>query len=169
MVFKNNQTNNTNKPENFQKQNSIIKKIGKKENYYVNESTNKYIKEGDEILMSKFVYSGRVPKPDIIGEILKRLEKIDLKLDNIDERITNIEQVQKLQGEEIKEIKEVQKAQGEKINNIELIQKAQSKEIKEIKENQKIQGEKIDKIDERLTKLENKVDNVIILNNLKIE
>ncbi|MDR0752862.1 MAG: DUF16 domain-containing protein, partial [Mycoplasmataceae bacterium] len=140
--------NDTNKPENSQKQNSIIKKIGKKENYYVNESTNKYIKEGDEIVMSKFIYSGRVPKPDIIGEILKRLEKIDLKLDNIDERITNIEQVQKLQGEEIKEIKEVQKAQGE--------------EIKEIKEVQKVHGEKLDK-------LENKLDNVIVLNNLKIE
>jgi hypothetical protein len=118
MVFNNNQANNTNKPENSKKQDSIIKKIGKKENYYVNKSTNKYIKEGDEIVMSKFTYSGKVPKPDIIGEILKRLEKIDSKLD--------------IQGEEIKEIKEVQKFQGEKIANIELVQKAQGEEIKEI-------------------------------------
>jgi hypothetical protein len=44
MVFNNNQANNTNKPQESQKQNSIIKKIGKKENYYVNESTNKYIR-----------------------------------------------------------------------------------------------------------------------------
>ncbi|MDR0752855.1 MAG: hypothetical protein LBF02_02010, partial [Mycoplasmataceae bacterium] len=110
--------NDTNKPENSQKQNSIIKKIGKKENYYVNESTNKYIKEGDEIIMSKFVYSGRVPKPDIINEILKRLEKMDLKLDNIDERITNIELVQKLQGEKITNIELVQKLQGEKLDNV---------------------------------------------------
>ncbi|MDR0752777.1 MAG: hemolysin XhlA family protein [Mycoplasmataceae bacterium] len=125
MVFNNNKTDNTNKPQDSKKQESIIKKIGKKENYYVNESTNKYIKEGDEIVMSKFVYSRRVPKPDIIGEILKRLEKMDSKLDiqgeeikEIKERITNIEQVQKAQGEEIKEIKEVQKAQGEKLNNV---------------------------------------------------
>ncbi|MDR0752746.1 MAG: hypothetical protein LBF02_01435 [Mycoplasmataceae bacterium] len=100
MVFNKNQANSANKPEKSKcadSSNSIIKKIGKKENYYVNESTNKYIKEGDEIVMSKFTYSGRVPKPDIIGEILKRLEKMDSKLDNI-------EQVQKLQGEEIKKI-----------------------------------------------------------------
>jgi predicted DNA-binding protein len=169
MVFKNNQANNTNKPENSKKQESIIKKIGKKENYYVNESTNKYIKEGDEIVMSKFTYSGRIPKQDIIGEILKRLEKMDLKLDfqgeeikkintkidNIDTRLVklenkvdNIELVQKLQGEEIKEIKEVQKLQGEKITNIEQVQK--------------MQGEKLDK-------LEIKLDNVIFLNNLKTE
>ncbi|MDR0752575.1 MAG: hypothetical protein LBF02_00470 [Mycoplasmataceae bacterium] len=45
----------------------------------------------------------------------------------------------------------------------------QGKEIKEITETQKVQGEKIDKIDERLAKLENKLDTVIILNNLKIE
>ncbi|MDR0752996.1 MAG: hypothetical protein LBF02_02730 [Mycoplasmataceae bacterium] len=120
MVFNNNKANNTNKPENSKKQESIIKKIGKKENYYVNESTNKYIKEGDEIVMSKFTYSGKLLKPDIIGEILKRLEKTDLKLDNI-------ELVQKTQGEEIKEIKEritnieqVQKAQGEKIDKLEI-------------------------------------------------
>ncbi|MDR0752512.1 MAG: hypothetical protein LBF02_00145 [Mycoplasmataceae bacterium] len=94
MVFNNNKSNNTNKAQNSKKQESIIKKIGKKENYYVNESTNKYIKEGDEIVMSKFIYSGRVPKPDIIGEILKRLEKMDLKLDNI-------ELVQKSQGEKL--------------------------------------------------------------------
>ncbi|MDR0752595.1 MAG: hypothetical protein LBF02_00575 [Mycoplasmataceae bacterium] len=118
MIFNNNQVNNTNKPENSKKLESIIKKMGKKENYYVNESTNKYIKEGDEIVMSKFSYSGRTPKPDIIGEILKRLEKIDSKLD--------------IQGEEIKEIKEVQKLQGEKITNIEQVQK--------------IQGEKLDKV-----------------------
>jgi hypothetical protein len=114
MAFNQNQTNNTNKPENSKKQESIIKKIGKKENYYVNESTNKYIKEGDEIVMSKFTYSGRAPKPDIIGEILKRLEKIDLKLDNI-------EQVQKIQGEKINNIEQVQKIQEEeirKINNV---------------------------------------------------
>ncbi|MDR0752901.1 MAG: hypothetical protein LBF02_02240 [Mycoplasmataceae bacterium] len=100
MVFNNNQDDNSNKPQKSKQANSsnpIIKKIGKKENYYVNESTNKYIKEGDEIVMSKFTYSGRVPKPDIIGEILKRLEKIDLKLDNI-------ELVQKAQGEENKKI-----------------------------------------------------------------
>ncbi|MDR0752882.1 MAG: hemolysin XhlA family protein [Mycoplasmataceae bacterium] len=41
--------------------------------------------------MSKFSYSGRVPKPDIIGEILKRLEKMDLKLDNIDTRLIKLE------------------------------------------------------------------------------
>jgi hypothetical protein len=107
MVFNNIQPNNTNKPEKSKctdSSNSIIKKIGKKENYYVNESTNKYIKEGDEIVMSKFTYSGRVPKPDIIGEILKRLEKIDSKLDIQGEKIANIELVQKAQGEEIKEI-----------------------------------------------------------------
>jgi DNA repair ATPase RecN len=98
--------------------------------------------------MSKFTYSGKLPKPDIIGEILKRLEKIDLKLDNI-------EQVQKLQGEEIKEIKE-------RITNIEQVQKLQGEEIKEIKEVQKAQGEKLDK-------LENKLDTVIVLNNLKTE
>jgi predicted nucleic acid-binding protein len=73
--------------------------------------------------MSKFTYSGRVPKPDIIGEILKRLEKIDLKLD--------------VQGEEIKEIKE-------RITNIEQVQKIQEEEIR-------------------------KINNVIILNNLKTE
>jgi predicted DNA-binding protein len=134
MVINNNQVNNTNKPENSKKQESIIKKISKKENYYVNESTNKYIKEGDEIVMSKFTYSGRVPKPDIISEILKRLEKIDSKLD----------------------------IQGEKIGNIELVQKLQREEIKEI-------NMKIDNIDGRLIKLENKVDNVITLNNLRIE
>ncbi|MDR0752854.1 MAG: hypothetical protein LBF02_02005, partial [Mycoplasmataceae bacterium] len=41
--------------------------------------------------------------------------------------------------------------------------------IDNIESVQKVQGEKLDKIDERLVKLENKVDNVIILNNLKIE
>ncbi|MDR0752629.1 MAG: hypothetical protein LBF02_00760 [Mycoplasmataceae bacterium] len=127
MVFNNNQANNTNKPENSQKQDSIIKKIGKKENYYVNESTNKYIKEGDEIVMSKFSYSGRTPKPDIIGEILKRLEKMDSKLDNIDTRLIKLEN---------------------KVDNIEQVQK--------------IQGEKLDK-------LEIKLDNVIVLNDLKTE
>ncbi|MDR0752540.1 MAG: hypothetical protein LBF02_00290 [Mycoplasmataceae bacterium] len=114
MVFNNNQANNTNKEQKSKQANSsnpIIKKIGKKENYYVNESTNKYIKEGDEIVMSKFTYSGRVSKPDIIGEILKRLEKMDSKLDNI-------ELIQKVQGEEIKEIKEAQKLQGEEIKKI---------------------------------------------------
>ncbi|MDR0752870.1 MAG: hypothetical protein LBF02_02085, partial [Mycoplasmataceae bacterium] len=123
----NNQTNNTNKPENSKKQESIIKKIGKKENYYVNESTNKYIKEGNEIVMSKFTCSGRTPKPDIIGEILKRLEKINLKLDNIDERITNIEQVQKIQGEEIKEIRETQKIQGEKLERVIILNNLKTK------------------------------------------
>ncbi|MDR0752497.1 MAG: hypothetical protein LBF02_00045 [Mycoplasmataceae bacterium] len=94
MVFNNNQANNTNKEQKSKQANSsnpIIKKIDKKENYYVNKSTNKYIKEGDEIVMSKFTYFGRVPKQDIIGEILKRLEKMDSKLDNI-------ELVQKAQG-----------------------------------------------------------------------
>jgi DNA repair ATPase RecN len=151
MAINNIQANSTNKPENSKhtdSSNSIIKKIGKKENYYVNESTNKYIKEGDEIVMSKFTCSGKVPKPDIIGEILKRLEKMDSKLDNI-------EQVQKAQGEKLDKL-------DERITNIELIQKIQGEEIRKI-------NTKVDKIDERLTKLENKVENVIILNNLKLQ
>jgi hypothetical protein len=155
MGINNNQSNNTNKPQDSKKQESIIKKIGKKENYYVNESTNKYIREGDEIVMSKFTYSGRAPKPDIIGEILKRLEKMDLKLD--------------FQGEEIKKINtkidnidtRLVKLEN-KVDNIKIVQKSQGEEIKEIKEVQKLQGEKLDK-------LEIKLDNVIFLNNLKTE
>jgi hypothetical protein len=84
--------------------------------------------QGTDFSAIEYTYSRRTPKPDIINEILKRLEKIDSKLekmdtkiDNMDERITNIELVQKVQGEEIKEIRETQKAQGEeirKINNV---------------------------------------------------
>jgi hypothetical protein len=60
--------------------------------------------QGTDFSAIEYTYSRRTPKPDIINEILKRLEKIDSKLDNIDGRITNIELVQRLQGEEIQKL-----------------------------------------------------------------
>ncbi|MDR0752528.1 MAG: hypothetical protein LBF02_00230 [Mycoplasmataceae bacterium] len=117
MVFNNNQVNNTNKEQKSKHTNSfssiINKKMGKERNFIVNRTSSNVFEQGIDFSAIEYTYSKRTPKPDIINEILKRLEKIDSKLD--------------IQGEEIKEIKE------------------------------------------RIVKLENKVDNVIVLNNLKIE
>ncbi|MDR0752711.1 MAG: hypothetical protein LBF02_01245 [Mycoplasmataceae bacterium] len=120
----NNKTSNSNKEQKSKctdSSNSIInKKMGKERNFIVNRTSSNIFKQGTDFSAIEYTYSRRTPKLDIINEILKRLEKIDLKLDNIDERITNIESVQKIQGE-------------------------------------------------KLDRLENKVNNIIVLNNLKTE
>ncbi|MDR0752949.1 MAG: hypothetical protein LBF02_02485 [Mycoplasmataceae bacterium] len=131
MANNKNQTNNLNKERKSKHTDSsssiINKKMGKERNFIVNRTSSNIFEQGTDFSAIEYSYSRRTPKPDIINEILKRLEKIDSKLDNI-------------------EI--IQKTQGEKIANIELLQKAQ--------------GEKIDR-------LENKVNNIIVLNNLKTE
>ncbi|MDR0752552.1 MAG: hypothetical protein LBF02_00350 [Mycoplasmataceae bacterium] len=115
MIFNKNKTSNTNKAQKSKQVNSsgsiINKKMGKERNFIVNRTSSNILEQGTDFSAIEYSYSRRTPKPDIIGEILKRLEKIDLKLDKMDE--------------------------------------------------------KIDNMDERLTKLESKVDNIIILNNLK--
>ncbi|MDR0752641.1 MAG: hemolysin XhlA family protein [Mycoplasmataceae bacterium] len=129
MVFNDNQENNTNKVQKSKQMSSsgsiINKKMGKERNFIVNRTSSNILEQGTDFSAIEYTYSRRIPKLDIINEILKRLEKIDSKLDNIDGRITNIELVQKIQGEEIKEIKE-------RITSVELVQKIQREEIKKI-------------------------------------
>ncbi|MDR0753035.1 MAG: hemolysin XhlA family protein, partial [Mycoplasmataceae bacterium] len=72
--------------------------------FIVNRTSSNVFEQGTDFSAIEYTYSRRTPKPDIINEILKRLEKIDSKLDNIDGRITNIELVQRLQGEEIQKL-----------------------------------------------------------------
>ncbi|MDR0752887.1 MAG: hypothetical protein LBF02_02170 [Mycoplasmataceae bacterium] len=118
----NNKTNNTNKVQkskHIDSSNSIInKKMGKERNFIVNRTSSNILEQGTDFSVIEYTYSRGTPKPDIINEILKRLERIDSKLD--------------IQREEIKEIKEVQKIQGGKITNIELVQKIQGEEIRKI-------------------------------------
>jgi tetrahydromethanopterin S-methyltransferase subunit G len=108
MGINNNQSNNTNKPENSKHTDSsssiINKKMGKERNFIVNRTSSNILEQGTDFSAMEYTYSRRTPKPDIINEILKRLEKIDsklekmdMKIDNMDERITNIELVQKVQ------------------------------------------------------------------------
>jgi hypothetical protein len=153
MVFNKNQANNTNKPQKSQKLESIIKKMGKKINFHVDGCSDGKTNIGLDFYTTQFIYSKPTPpspppEPTIIEEILKsiklinvKLDKMDTKIDDMDKRITNIELVQKIQGEKLDRLEK-------RITNIELIQK--------------IQGEKLDR-------LEKKLDNVIVLNDLKTE
>ncbi|MDR0752810.1 MAG: hypothetical protein LBF02_01775 [Mycoplasmataceae bacterium] len=115
MVNNKNQENNSSKEEKSKHTDSsssiINKKMGKERNFIVNRTSSNIFEQGTDFSAIEYTYSRRTPKPDIINEILKRLEKIDLKLDNI-------ELIQKTQGEEIKEIKEAQRLQGEKLEKV---------------------------------------------------
>ncbi|MDR0752503.1 MAG: hypothetical protein LBF02_00100 [Mycoplasmataceae bacterium] len=118
MVFNKNQENNTNKvlkSKNTNSSSSIInKKMGKERNFIVNRTSSNILEQGTDFSAIEYTYSRRTPKLDIINEILKRLEKIDSKLDiqgeeikEINVKIANIELVQKIQGEEIRKINNV--------------------------------------------------------------
>ncbi|MDR0752894.1 MAG: hypothetical protein LBF02_02205 [Mycoplasmataceae bacterium] len=132
MIFNNNQSNNTNKLENSKKLESIIKKMGKKINFHIDGCSDGKTNVGLDFYTTQFIYSKSTPlppppEPTIIEEILKSIKLINVKLDKMDTKIDDMDK---------------------RITNIELVQK--------------IQGEKLDR-------LENKLDTVIILNNLKTE
>ncbi|MDR0752739.1 MAG: hypothetical protein LBF02_01395 [Mycoplasmataceae bacterium] len=140
MTFNKNQENNTNKPENSKKLESIIKKMGKKINFHVDGCSDGKTNVGLDFYTTQFIYSKTTPpappppEPTVIEKILIG--------------INEIKEVQKIQGEEIKKINTKVDKIDERLTKLE---------------------NKVDKIDERLTKLENKVENVIILNNLKLQ
>jgi peptidoglycan hydrolase CwlO-like protein len=120
--------------------------MGKKINFHVDGCSDGKTNVGLDFYTTQFIYSESTPplppsEPTIIEEILKSIKLINVELGKINMKIDDMDK---------------------RIANIELVQKAQGEEIKEIKENQKSQGEKLDR-------LENKLDTVIILNNLKTE
>ncbi|MDR0752941.1 MAG: hemolysin XhlA family protein [Mycoplasmataceae bacterium] len=129
MVNNKNQTNNSNKEQKSKHTDSsssiINKKMGKERNFIVNRTSSDILEQGTDFSAIEYTYSRRTPKPDITNEILKRLEKIDSKLDNVDTRLIKLEN-------KVDNIEQVQKTQGEKIANIELLQKAQGEEIRKI-------------------------------------
>jgi hypothetical protein len=131
MVFNRKQTNNTNEEQKLKQvnfSNSIInKKMGKERNFIVNRTSSNIFEQGTDFSAIEYTYSGRIPKPDIIGEILKRLEKIDSKLDNIDTRLINLENKVDNMDERIINIELVQKIQGEKLDKVIILNNLKTK------------------------------------------